>query len=216
MAINLQNIVSRMIIGNLQVPFIIVMNPNPQNFRVNSSKSFTQAQTLGSFVYEHWGNKPDVIQCVGWTSRKVGTAEDFLNVDFQILRLQQIFKLDKERVSSFYKMFSGSPLPSGTNIFNLPSQNVKDPVLQKSVNSFRTLGQSFIIYHYTFYMGFFTDFVYSEQSERPRIYDYNFNFVVTFSSTDYIASQLLTNFPLSGLLGAGASIQSITKAAGVI
>jgi hypothetical protein len=216
MALNLQNLVSRMIIGNLQVPFIIVMNPNPQNFRVNSSKSFTQAQTLGSFVYEHWGNKPDVIQCVGWTQRKVGTAEDFLNVDFQILRLQQIFKLDKERISSFYKMFTGASLPSGTNIFNLPSQGVKDPVLQKKVSSFRTLGQSFIIYRYAFYMGFFTDFVYSEQSERPRIYDYNFNFVVTFSSTDYIASQLLTNFPTGFVLGMGSSIQSITKAAGVI
>lgn len=217
MAFNVKNLTSRMVIGNMQVPFIIVMNPNPQNFRVNSSKAISTAQTLGSFVYEHWGNKPDTIQAAGWTQRKIGSTEDFLNVDFQVLRLQQIFKLDKERISSFYKMFGGSSnLPTGTTIKNMPTQNVKDPILKKKVNSFRTLGQSFIIYHYNFYMGFFTNFVYSEQSERPRIYDYNWDFTVTFSSTDYIANTLLTNFPTGFVIGLGSSIQSITKATGMI
>lgn len=209
---SLRDLTSRMIIGNATVPFVLVMNPNPQNFRVNSRKSFSEAQTLGRFVFEHWGNRPDTIQCVGWTQRKVGTASDFASVDFQILRLQQIYKLDKERITSFVKTLDPRFLQSGSTVVNLSTgeKALKDQVTRQKIRSMRSLAQSFIVYRYTLYLGFFTSFAYSEQSERPRLYDYNFDFTVLFSSTDYIARNLLTNFSDNRLLNLGATVAKLS------
>jgi hypothetical protein len=218
MAFSARDLVSQMIIGNSTVPFLIITKPNPQNFRITSRKSFSEAQTLGSFVYEHWGNRPDVISCVGWTTRKVGTATDFAMVDYQILKLQQLFKIDKERMVSFMKMFSPNTLPAGSSVTNLNSgeKSIQDQVTGQKQKSLKDLAQSFIVYRYTLYLGFFTSFSWSEQIDRPRVYDYSFEFVVTFSSTDYICRQLLVNFPDSAKLAMAGPIQAITSAPGFL
>lgn len=215
---SLRDLTSQMIVGNANVPFILLMSPNPQNFRVNSRKSFSEAQTLGSWVYEHWGNRPDTIQCVGWTTRKVGSAGDFAKVDFQILRLQQIFKLDKERMVSLLKTLNTKNMPQGSDAVNLSSGDkaMKNQITGQNVANLKVLSQSFIVYRYTLYLGFFTSFSYSEQIDRPRVYDYAFEFVVTFSSTDYIARQLLVNFPDNLKLGLGKTVSGITSAPGFL
>src|SRR5208282_3239482 len=116
---SLRDLTSQMIIGNANVPFVVIMGPNPQVFRSNSRKSYSETQTLGAFVFEHWGNRPDQLQCTGWTPRKVGTALQFAQVDLIMLQMLQIFKLDKERIASFLKAFRGSPnVPSGTTVTN--------------------------------------------------------------------------------------------------
>ena len=173
---------------------------------------------MGSWVYEHWGNRPDTIQCVGWTTRKVGGAEDYAKVDFQIMRLQQIFKLDKERMVSFLKTLNKNNIPAGSDVVNLSSGEkvLQNQITGQRINNLRVLSQSFIVYRFTLYLGFFTDFAYSEQMERPRIYDYSFTFRVTFSSTDYIARQLLVNFPDNLKLGLTGNVKSITSAPGFL
>jgi hypothetical protein len=218
MGLSTRDLVSQMIIGNSTVPFLILMKPNPQNFRINSRKSFSESQTLASFVYEHWGNRPDVIQCVGWTQRKVGSDAEYALVDFQILKLQQIFKIDKERMVSFLKMFNKNNLPTGTTAANLNSgdKSIQDQITGKKNQSLKDLGQSFIVYRYTLYLGFFTSFAWSEQNDRPRLYDYSFEFVVTFSSTDYIARQLLVNFPDAAKIGLMGAVSSISQAPGLL
>jgi len=218
MAFSTRDLVSQMIIGNSTVPFLILMKPNPQNFRLNSRKVVSESQTLASFVFEHWGNRPDVMQCVGWTTRKVGGAADFALVDFQILKLQQIFKIDKERMVSFLKMFNKNNLPTGTTSTNLQSgdKSVQDQITGKKNKSLKDLAQSFIVYRYTLYLGFFTSFAWSEQIDRPRLYDYSFEFVVTFSSTDYIARKLLVNFPDAAKIGLMGAVSSISQAPGLL
>jgi hypothetical protein len=218
MAFSTRDLVSQMIIGNSTVPFLILMSPNPQNFRINSRKVVSEAQTLGAFVYEHWGNRPDTIQCVGWTKRKVGDPGDFAAVDFQILRLQQIFKIDKERMVSFMKAFSKNTLPAGATATNLQSgeKSIKDQVTGQQAKSLKDLAQSFIVYRYTLYLGFFTSFAWSEQIERPRYYDYSFEFTVTFSSTDYICRQLLVNFPDAIKTGLITKISGLVSAPGFL
>lgn len=218
MAFSTRDLVSQMIIGNSTVPFLILMKPNPQNFRLNSRKVFSESQTLASFVFEHWGNRPDVMQCVGWTQRKVGDSGDFATVDWQILKLQQIFKIDKERMVSFMKMFNKNNLPTGTTAANLQSgeKSIKDQITGKKNKNLKDLAQSFIIYRYTLYLGFFTSFAWSEQYDRPRLYDYSFEFVVTFSSTDYIARQLLINFTDWAKIGLLGKVAGISQAPGLI
>src|SRR5208282_4968925 len=96
-------------------------------------------------------------------------------------------------------------VPSGTTVTNFFSNGVSDSILSKNVNSVRTLAQSFILYRFTLYLGFFTDFVYSERADNPRIYDYNFDFTVTFNSTDFFTKSLLSNFPDASRIGLAAS-----------
>ena len=50
-----------MVISNLKIPLVVQPNPNPNNIRINSQKVYSQTRTLGGYVYEHWGNAPDII-----------------------------------------------------------------------------------------------------------------------------------------------------------
>ena len=56
--------------------------------------------------------------------------------------------------------------------------------------------QSFIIYNYCIYWGYFLTFNYNESStDKPRRYSYNFTFKVTNSTTDWLSQSLINNFP---------------------
>lgn len=222
-----RDLTSRMIIGNLDIPLIVVMAPNPQSFEVGKQKVFTESQTLSGWVNEHWGNKQDTIACSGITSSKVGrptselfgpkplkdASDQFAEVDMQLLKLEQIYQLDKERFMSILKAFD----PSQSGILSLTGgvDNFKQKITGRKVQSLQSLSQTFIIYRFTIYLGYFTDFKWRERAEAPRVYSYDFNFKVTFRSTDFFTNSLLNNFPEARAAILFKQIKDITAVAGV-
>jgi hypothetical protein len=212
MELPLRDITSRMVIGNVTVPFYLVMKPNPQVFRVNNEKVFNMSQTLGAWVTEHWGNKPEEIEVSGWTGRKVGDASDFAKVEFFKMRLEQLYKIDKERMVSILKTLDPANL-GGAGISNVASSS-KEAFTGNAARNLQTLGLSFILYRYTLYFGFFTNLVITEEIQYQRIYTYKFNFTVTFNTTDYLARNLLINFGDAAKIGLGGAISSLTQLAG--
>lgn len=213
---SLRDLSSRMIIGNLDIPLIVIMRPNPYSWDVNKEKVFSETQTLGGWVNEHWGNKQDTISCAGRTQSKVGriTGKEpwdttstngtldkiskvqgsndaqFAEVDRAMLKLEQVYQLDKQRIVSFYKAFSG-----GGGIATGLSGNFNQKITGNRIDSLQNLSQSFIIYKFTIYFGFFANFHYKEDAENPRIYNYDYKFKVTWRSTDFVTQSLLNNFP---------------------
>lgn len=213
---SLRDLSSRMIIGNIDIPLIVIMRPNPYSWDVNKEKVFTETQTLGGWVNEHWGNKQDTINCAGRTQSKVGriTGKEpwnttntsgtldkiskveksadaqFAEVDRAMLKLEQVYQLDKQRIVNLYKAFS-----KGGFTGSLVNGNVKQSITGNKLDSLQNLSQSFIIYKFTIYFGFFTSFHYKEDAEQPRIYTYDYKFKVTWRSTDFVTQSLLNNFP---------------------
>lgn len=206
MTTTVKDLTSRMIIGNLDIPLFIVMRPNPQIFERNCSKTFSESQTMGGWVNEHWGNKQDIISCAGISCAKYGNpsgnegsmtlfnntdqkSSSYTEIDKAMIKLEQLYKLDKERMMSVTKMFGDiSSFTGGTT-------NRTQKITAQQINSLYDLTQSFIIYRSAIYLGFFTDFQMVENSESPRIYNYNFKFKVTMNSTDFFTKSLMTNFP---------------------
>jgi len=185
---NLRDLTSRMIIGNVTVPFFLVMKPNPQVFRVSNEKVFSMSQTLGAWITEHWGNRPEELEVAGWTGRKIGNDLDKAKVEFYKLRLEQLYKLDKERMTSLLKTMS---VP-GANVSDLAGKS-QDAVTGRKPQSLKTLAQSFILYRYTLYFGFFTNMTISEETQYIRLYTYRFNFMVTMNTTDYLVRSMVMN-----------------------
>lgn len=212
MELPLRDITSRMVIGNVTAPFYLVMKPNPQVFRVNNEKVFNMSQTLGAWVSEHWGNKPEQIEVSGWTGRKVGTPADFSKVEFFKMRLEQLYKLDKERIASILKTINPANA-NGSSISDIAT-NSKEAFTGKVNKNLQTLGLSFILYRYTLYFGFFTDLTITEEVQYQRIYTYKFNFTVTMNTTDYLARNLLVNFGDAAKTGLNNAISSLTSLTG--
>lgn len=214
----LRDLSSRMIIGNIDVPLIVIMRPNPYTWDVNKEKVFSETQTLGGWVNEHWGNRQDTISCEGRTQSKVGritgkepwnietgngivdkvsqtkdNSSQFAEVDRAMLKLEQVYQLDKQRLVSMYKAFTSPTIASAFS--SNPITNVKQKISGNRIDSLQNLSQTFIIYKFTIYFGFFTNFHYKENAEHPRIYNYDFKFKVTWRSTDFVTQSLLNNFP---------------------
>ena len=229
---------SRMILGNLDIPLLIVMNPNPTELNIASSKSTNETQTLGGWVDEHWGNQRDIITCSGISKAKIGNAdknspfsnhnivesnrqltqghgsEQHAEVDKAVMRLEQIYKLDKERVLGLLNACKGV-FGSGGIVNALNKGNLKQKITSDKINSLYNLSQSFLIYKYNIYLGFFTDFSRKEDSKDPRVTSYSFTFKVTYSSVDFISQSLANNFPESRFLGLFKQVGNIGKSSSV-
>lgn len=133
--------------------------------------------------------------------------KQWADVDRFMLKLEQIYKTDKERVGSLGDLLKGSfnPVSVVKNIFssstNKNTSNDRSNLLEAIRNGTATRAQSFIIYDYTIYWGYFTSFNYQESAtDKPRQYQYNFTFKVVNSSTDWISQSLISNFPEARVL----------------
>jgi len=231
---NLRDLSSRMIIGNIDIPLIVVMRPNPFIFDISKEKVYSETQTLGGWINEHWGNKQDTLSCSGRTMAKVGRVTgkepwelkkdgdtidkistkqgsadaQFAEVDKAILKLEQIYQLDKQRIVSLYKAFA-----SGGFTKSLIDGNIKQKITGNKIDSLQNLSQSFIIYKFTIYFGYFTNFGWREDAENPRIYSYDFKFKITWRSTDFVTQSLLNNFPEARAASLFTQRSDITKVA---
>lgn len=140
--------------------------------------------------------------------------KQWADIDRFMMKLEQIYKTDKERVGSLGDLIGDvkntfSNLKNiGTkflNVFkskeNQTQTNTKSDLLESIQNGTATRAQSFIIYDYTIYWGYFLTFNYSESAtDKPRQYQYDFTFKVVNSSTDWISQSLISNFPEARVL----------------
>lgn len=137
--------------------------------------------------------------------------KQWADIDRFMMKLEQIYKLDKERVGSlgdlmnagYATLFKGSQ-----KLYNAFADNKNTEVktgrsdlLESIRNGTAARAQSFIIYDYTLYWGYFLTFDYSESaSDKPKQYQYNFTFKVVNSSVDWISQSLISNFPEARIL----------------
>ena len=145
-----------------------------------------------------------------------GTAKhgpkQWADVDRFMLKLEQIYRTDKERVGSLMDVINSSATPLAVvnkvfgNVFkyNTGKDNVLDnrSELLKSIREgYATRAQSFIVYDYCIYWGYFTNFSYTESAtDKPRQFSYNFTFKVVNSTTDWLSQSLINNFPEARVL----------------
>lgn len=144
-------------------------------------------------------------------SSSSGTAKhgpkQWADVDRFMLKLEQIYKTDKERVGKLADIITSS-YPTGfiANVFSgknaTKETNSKRSELLKSIREgYAKRAQSFIIYDYCIYWGYFTSFSSNESAtDKPRQYSYNFTFKVVNSTTDWLSQSLISNFPEARIL----------------
>ena len=146
-------------------------------------------------------------------SSSSGTAKhgpkQWADVDRFMLKLEQIYKTDKERVGKLADVITGS-YPTGilTNAFSggikkfnpkkgvQETQSKRSELLKSIREGYASRAQSFIVYDYCIYWGYFTSFSYNESAtDKPRQCSYNFTFKVVNSTTDWLSQSLISNFP---------------------
>lgn len=154
-----------------------------------------------------------------------GTAKhgpkQWADIDRFMLKLEQIYKTDKERTGSLMDLIKSVPTLVSirgkqiSNIFKKSQNKIetgadKSELLKAIREGYATRAQSFIIYDYCIYWGYFTNFSYTESAtDKPRQYSYNFTFRVVSSSVDWLSQSLISNFPEARILNLFSQIGSL-------
>jgi hypothetical protein len=188
-----------MFIVNESVPLVLKLNPNPNSISIERSKVYSKNQTIGGWVFEHWGEQPRMLHVRGRTQPVLDNSKEGQNndigVESAIYGLQQVYNLDKRQTVDFIGL-----LKNPGTIARIRSGNV-------SVRELRELSRTFIYYKFDLYNGFFTNFSYSQDGETsPRHYEYEFEFMVTSS-----AQSVLTDTIFMSALSAGTGFASLAK-----
>lgn len=177
-----------MIIVNVTIPVALQLVPNPQKVRYASKKVFSQTQVVGGYVFEHWGEAPSQMHVEG-TTRASLPGKD-LQVEGFMFALEQIYRQDKKKVLGLTTLLQPSVL----------RQRVANGSV--STEDLMSLSETFIVYKTNVYLGFFTSFNWRQDSERPRIINYDFDFLVTKTGQNMLADAL---FAPTSVLGATAA-----------
>lgn len=244
MALGLRDLTKRMMIGNLDIPLLIVMRPNPQHFDKSSKKRNNETYTNTGWVDSHWGNERDVIRINGFTASRIGNQDQYkdseiigaslrnsvdklthsgtsahgpkqwASIEKMLLNLEQIVKLDKQKIGNFTELLS--PIKTGEgpikSRWQVPYVNTRKKFEENIKNGTSKRASSFIIYNYTIYFGYFLDFNYTDDvMQNPRRYTYDLTFRVTKSSTDFLSESLINNFPEARALGLFTQLNDVAS-----
>ena len=225
----LAKLTNRMMIGNYDIPLIVVMRPNPQNFNKTIAKMNATQYTNSGWVTSHFGNELDVIRIEGYTSAKIrepfqksnktsnviGSLTDSLigksntanygptqwaDIDRFLMKLEQLVKLDKERLGNLTEMLT-STIGVGT-VLSKVSNKISNPLTGSR--------QDFITTQTTA-TSQTNSFNYIIDVNDPSRYKYNLEFIVTQSSQDWLTKNLITNFPEARVLNLFTQFKSITS-----
>jgi len=174
-----------MFIINTSIPMMVQMNPNPKNISIESSKVFSKTQTLGGWVFEHWGEQPQTIRVKGRTRGLMGNFDNELSVEAGLFKMQQLFRLDKREMTSMLPVLKAlSPYDNDTAA-NKWKKGMADP------STLRELSKTYIYYRYDGYAGFFTKFHWEQDAESSaRFYEYDFEFLATKTMQNWLADTL--------------------------
>lgn len=156
-----------------------------------------------------------------------GTAshgpKQWADVDRFMLKLEQIYRTDKERVGSLMDLLNSTYAGAynlSKSVFNAfsskenqieKSKTERDDLLKAIKEGYASRAQSFIVYDYCIYWGYFTNFSYTESAtDKPRQYAYNFTFKVVNSTTDWLSQSLISNFPEARILNLFSQVGQLT------
>ena len=143
-----------------------------------------------------------------------------------MLKLEQIYKTDKERVgrlsdvikSSYGTLYEGSKslynafVKDDKNKITEDKSSYRSELLKSIREGYASRAQSFIIYDYCIYWGYFTSFTSNESAtDKPRQYSYSFTFKVVNSSTDWLSQSLISNFPEARILNLFSQVGEISE-----
>lgn len=190
------------LIINVDLPMYLTLNPNPESMDISTKKVYSKTQTIGGWVFEHRGAEPDIMKVSGVTPAIIDIP-DYINntilttrqvkVETYLVQLQQLVKLDKERVINFAKGWKKAFSSKAADVISLaPTDKALKNKISNVLNDkldIMTLARTLIYYKGTIYFGFFDSFSYTETPDR--FYKYNFQYVIVQSSTDYIIGQLM-------------------------
>lgn len=202
-----------MVIVNQSIPIVVQMFPNPRNMSIESAKVFSQTQTLGGWVYEHWGEKPQVIRVKGRTQGLRGNFDNEISIEAALFQLQQLYRLDKRETLSILprmKDISDLGLSGGlSSSVDRFKKGLMDP------SALRDLSSTFIYYRYDVYAGFFTRFHWEQDAEStPRHYEYDFEFLATSTAQNWLADKLF--IPSSAIQAAAVAAFGTTASAATV
>jgi hypothetical protein len=178
------------IIINNKLPLFFKFPENPQVIDIQSRKLYNQTRTLGGYVYEHWGKEPTVLRVKGWLRKRTSSIFDsedpadsdstdpLINTD--LFKLRQLYETDRRKIKSIFGLLNGAK-----------RSEVQRKLLSGIDAGLNALGDTTLYYKTTIYRGFFTNFNYSEDGQQPFLNEYNFEFLSTGSSEDFLRNAAL-------------------------
>lgn len=151
--------------------------------------------------------------------------KQWANVERSLLEIEKIYKLDKERLGSLGDLLNGNAITGklSKTIYNIfPGKKntnsvsgERNSLIEQIQNGTATRTQSFIIYNYVIYWGYFLTYEYKESAtDRPRQFSYSFTFKVVNSSTDWVSQALINNFPEARILQFFTQVPDVVSYAG--
>lgn len=151
--------------------------------------------------------------------------KQWANVERSLLEIEKIYKLDKERLGSLGDLLNGNAITGklSKTLYNMFSNNKntnsvsgeRNSLIEQIQNGTAARTQSFIIYNYVIYWGYFLTFEYRESAtDHPRQFSYSFTFKVVNSSTDWVSQSLINNFPEARILQFFTQVPDVVSYAG--
>lgn len=98
------------IIGNIRIPLFFRFTQNPNNWKLQYKKEYKKTQTIGGYVFEHWGNQPATLefdvhikkdsnlgQLVGASTTIPNFGLEDPTFSWELIALQTLFNLDQRK-----------------------------------------------------------------------------------------------------------------------
>jgi len=185
---------NNMILINPAVPLIMTFPINPKEMKISSSKIITETRTAGGFVYEHWGETPELLNFSGVSLGRYGDRIIRAEVVFNLLR--QFYKLDKISQVNF---FSGIIKTKGA-ILAAPFVNLARRIGSLSKDyTYKSwdlgkvspeLSETWIFLRGVLHRGFFKDFSWDYAGENEYYFSYSFNFQSIWNTANWLETGL--------------------------
>ncbi len=111
----------QVIIGNIRIPIFFRFTQNPNEFTFRLQKEYNETRTIGGYVYEMWGKKPQILKGRvtikkdnSW-SRVLGINDKMTNFDLEdhtynpeLMIFQTLFNIDQRRLLGFGESVSST------------------------------------------------------------------------------------------------------------
>ncbi len=149
-----------------RLSFTLLVNPSNMNHGKTSSV-FTD-YTRGGYITQLWGPNQDLISCIGKTAAFIVEGTGLTNVS-------------RRRSFSYMNFLSLMYAYRNNGYQFLDLTSFKD-TLTRVVNVIHGVELSYDNHNF---MGHFNNFTIDESADRPYLFDYNFEFVVSSLSRDY-------------------------------
>lgn len=99
------------IIGNIRIPLFFKFTQNPNKLRFSMAKEYNQTQTIGGYVFEHWGKKPTVMsgrvlikkddslsQLIGLNTNSTNLELEDATFNPELSTLMTLFNIDQRKL----------------------------------------------------------------------------------------------------------------------